>query len=230
MEIGSGGRGPVSLSGCSADSSTFPTSGLSRVGLVPTRWVTSAERSPVMAGQVRRRPTVKTEWSREARESLQRWSRRHTLPGVGTAQPDRVGLRRGPHQQRGRSPAGHQTVTVSKWRRASQPNPRRLCDAPRPSAARTIDEDVEARVAESLETTPKDAAHWSGGRARISRQTVSEIWRALGLEPWRRDEFKVSPGPRPGGTPCAAGPGSGPDGDEDIELGFARPVRTTLRG
>ena len=29
----------------------------------------------------------------------------------------------------------------------------------------------------------------------ISRQTVSEIWRAFGLKPWRQDEFKVSPDP-----------------------------------
>jgi hypothetical protein len=27
----------------------------------------------------------------------------------------------------------------------------------------------------------------------ISRWTVSEIWRAFGLKPWRPDEFKISP-------------------------------------
>ena len=32
-------------------------------------------------------------------------------------------------------------------------------------------------------------------RHGISRQTVSEIWRAFGLKPWRHDEFKVSPDP-----------------------------------
>jgi hypothetical protein len=32
-------------------------------------------------------------------------------------------------------------------------------------------------------------------RHGISRQTVSEIWRAFGLKPWRQDEFKISPDP-----------------------------------
>jgi hypothetical protein len=29
----------------------------------------------------------------------------------------------------------------------------------------------------------------------VSRQTVSEIWRAFGLKPWRQDEFQISPDP-----------------------------------
>ena len=53
-------------------------------------------------------------------------------------------------------------------------------------------------MVETLETSPKDATHWStralAERHGISRQTVSEIWRAFGLKPWRQDEFKVSPG------------------------------------
>ena len=71
---------------------------------------------------------------------------------------------------------------------------------PRPGAARTIGDDVvEAVVVETLETTPKDATHWStrsmAERHGIGRQTVSEIWRAFGLKPWRQDEFKISPDP-----------------------------------
>ena len=54
-------------------------------------------------------------------------------------------------------------------------------------------------MVETLETAPKDATHWStrtmAERHGISRQTVSEIWRAFGLKPWRQDEFKVSPDP-----------------------------------
>lgn len=30
---------------------------------------------------------------------------------------------------------------------------------------------------------------------RAGRPTVAEIWRAFGLKPWRREEFKVSPDP-----------------------------------
>jgi len=54
-------------------------------------------------------------------------------------------------------------------------------------------------VVETLETTPKDATHWStrskAQRHGISRQTVSEVWRAFGLKPCRQDEFKISPDP-----------------------------------
>jgi len=96
---------------------------------------------------------------------------------------------------------GVNRVTVSKWRhRFAADRLEGLTDAPRPGAARTIGDDVvEAIAVETLETTPKDATHWStralAERHGISRQTVSEIWRAFGLKPWRQDEFKVSPDP-----------------------------------
>ena len=79
--------------------------------------------------------------------------------------------------------------------------PRRPHGCSRPGAARTIsDEVVEAVVVETLETAPPDATHWStrslAAKHGISRQTVSEIWRAFGLKPWRQDSFKVSPDPQ----------------------------------
>ena len=52
---------------------------------------------------------------------------------------------------------------------------------------------------DALETAPTDASHWStrslAAKHGISRQTVSEIWRAFGLKPWVQDEFKISPDP-----------------------------------
>jgi transposase len=92
-------------------------------------------------------------------------------------------------------------VTVAKWRhRFAVERLEGLGDAPRPGAARQIGDDVvEAIVVETLESAPKDSTHWStrtlAERHGISRQTVSEIWRAFGLKPWRQDEFKVSPDP-----------------------------------
>ena len=76
-----------------------------------------------------------------------------------------------------------------------------MIDEPRPGAARTIGDDVvEQIVIDTLETTPKDATYWStrsrAERHEISRQTVSEIWRASGLKPWEIDEFKISPDPQ----------------------------------
>jgi transposase len=148
------------------------------------------------------RPTVEIKLSREERETLQRWARRHSSAqalalrcrivlacaegGTNNEIADRVGVNR---------------VTVSKWRRRfAADRLEGLTDAPRPGAARKIgDEVVEAIVVETLETAPKDATHWStrglAAKHGISRQTVSEIWRAFGLKPWRQDEFKVSPDP-----------------------------------
>lgn len=96
---------------------------------------------------------------------------------------------------------GRDRVTVAKWRhRFAADRLEGLADAPRPGAVRTIGDDVvQAIVVETLETAPVDATHWStralAARHGISRQTVSEIWRAFGLKPWRQDEFKVSPDP-----------------------------------
>jgi transposase len=96
---------------------------------------------------------------------------------------------------------GCDRVTVAKWRhRFAADRLEGLADAPRPGAVRTIGDDVvQAIVVETPETAPVDATHWStralAARHGISRQTVSEIWRAFGLKPWRQDEFKVSPDP-----------------------------------
>lgn len=49
-------------------------------------------------------------------------------------------------------------------------------------------------MVETLESTPKDATHWStralAERHGISRQTVSYNWRAFGVKSWRQDVFK----------------------------------------
>ncbi len=156
-----------------------------------------------MAGQVRRgRPTVAIELSREEREALQRWTRRHTS-SQALALRSRIVLACAQDRTNNEVAAelGINKVTVSKWRRRfAAERLEGLGDAPRPAAARTIGDDVvEAIVVETLETAPKDATHWStrglAAKHGISRQTVSEIWRAFGLKPWRQDEFKVSPEP-----------------------------------
>jgi transposase len=51
----------------------------------------------------------------------------------------------------------------------------------------------------TLEEVPEGAAHWSkrelARRAGISPASVHRIWRAFGLQPWRTEDFKISPGP-----------------------------------
>jgi len=148
------------------------------------------------------RPTVQIELSAEERDTLQRWARRHSS-SQALALRCRIVLAcaEGGTNTAIAADLGVNKTTVGKWRRRfAVDRLEGLSDAPRPGAARKIGDDViEAIVVETLETTPKDATHWStralAERHGISRQTVSEIWRAFGLKPWRQDEFKVSPDP-----------------------------------
>jgi transposase len=91
--------------------------------------------------------------------------------------------------------------TVAKWRgRFVRSRIDGLLDEPRSGAPRKIsDDDVEAIVVATLETTPRGQTHWStrgmAKRAGVSRTTVSRIWRALGLQPHRSETFKLSKDP-----------------------------------
>ncbi len=92
--------------------------------------------------------------------------------------------------------------TVCKWRaRFQQQRVDGLYDEPRPGAIRTItDEQVEAVIVRTLETTPHGATHWSTREmARtmgMSRMAISRIWHAFGLQPHRCETFKLSNDPR----------------------------------
>jgi transcriptional regulator with XRE-family HTH domain len=52
-------------------------------------------------------------------------------------------------------------------------------------------------VVRTLEETPEGATHWSkrelAKRVGISPASVHQIWRAFGLQPWRTEDFKISP-------------------------------------
>jgi transposase len=75
-----------------------------------------------------------------------------------------------------------------------------LIDAPRPGTPRTIkDAQVDALIAHTLESKPKDATQWStrsmSKELRLSQSSVSRIWRAFGLQPHRQETFKLSTDP-----------------------------------
>ncbi|MDP9863467.1 MULTISPECIES: IS630 family transposase [Streptosporangium] len=75
-----------------------------------------------------------------------------------------------------------------------------LSDEPRPGAPRTItDAQVEEVVVRPLEAAPEGATHWSkrelARQVGISPAGVLRIWRAFGLQPWRTQDFKISPDP-----------------------------------
>jgi transposase len=93
-------------------------------------------------------------------------------------------------------------TTVAKWR--GQFVERRLeglYDEPRVGAPRTIsDEQVEAIIVKTLETTPPGETHWStrsmANAAGVSHTMVGRIWRTFRLQPHRTESFKISPDPQ----------------------------------
>ena len=92
-------------------------------------------------------------------------------------------------------------ATVCKWRgRFVRQRLDGLSDEPRPGAPRTItDEQVEAVVIRTLETTPPGATHWStrdmARAVGLNRMAISRIWQTFGLQPHRSETFKLSPDP-----------------------------------
>jgi transposase len=97
---------------------------------------------------------------------------------------------------------GISRLTVGKWRaRFVADRLDGLLDEPRPGRPRTVlDEQVEAVITRTLETTPKDATHWStrslAAELGMSQSAVSRIWRAFGLQPHRQDSWKLSKDPQ----------------------------------
>ncbi len=75
-----------------------------------------------------------------------------------------------------------------------------LLDEPRPGRPRTVSDDqVEAVITRTLETTPTDATHWStrslAAELGMSQSAVSRIWRAFGLAPHKQDSWTLSKDP-----------------------------------
>ena len=91
--------------------------------------------------------------------------------------------------------------TVRKWRsRFVEHGLDGLLDEPRPGRPRTVtDAQVEEVIVKTLESTPKDATHWStrsmAAEVGLSQSAVSRIWRAFGLQPHRQQAWKLSRDP-----------------------------------
>jgi len=152
----------------------------------------------------RGRPRVEITLTGTERRQLQSWARRHSSAQNLARRCKIILLCEDPALTGTEIAAkvGCNPATVSKWRkRFAEHRVDGLIDEPRPGAARTIGDDVvEQIVIDTLESLPKGATHWStrsmADKHGISRQTVSEIWRAFGLKPWKIDEFKISPDPQ----------------------------------
>lgn len=93
-------------------------------------------------------------------------------------------------------------ATVCKWReRFRVKRLEGLLDEPRPGAPRSItDAQVEKVVTKTLESMPDNATHWStrlmAKKTGLSQTAIVRIWRAFGLQPHRRENFKISKDPQ----------------------------------
>jgi transposase len=138
----------------------------------------------------------------DERETLERWARRPTT-GQALAQRARIVLRcaTGHSNQAVGRELGVNRLTVGRWRhRFGTKRLDGLLDQPRPGAPRKItDTAVERVVRLTLETTPRDATHWStramAKRCGLSQTAISRIWRAFALPPHRVKTFKLSTDP-----------------------------------
>jgi transposase len=90
---------------------------------------------------------------------------------------------------------------VAKWRRRfAEHRLDGLSDEPRPGQPRKIsDAQVEEVIVKTLETTPNDATHWStrsmAREVGLTQSAVHRIWKAFGLQPHRRESWKLSKDP-----------------------------------
>jgi transposase len=149
------------------------------------------------------RPTKPLNLTPEERETLQRWARRRTT-AQQLATRARIVLLcgQGRSNQAAAQEARVSPWTVGKWReRFRVQRLEGLTDEPRPGAPRHItDRQVEDVLVRTLESTPKNATHWStrsmATTTGLSQSAIVRIWRAFGLQPHRVETFKFSADPQ----------------------------------
>lgn len=146
---------------------------------------------------------VPIELSEDERAQLESWARRRSS-AQALAQRSRVvllaaqGLNNTEIAQR----LGVHRPMVRKWRsRFAEHRLDGLIDEPRPGKPRTItDEQVEEVIVKTLESTPKNATHWStrsmAREVGLTQSAVLRIWHAFGLQPHRTETWKLSKDPQ----------------------------------
>jgi transposase len=136
------------------------------------------------------------------RSTLEQWTRRRTT-AQALAQRARIVLAcaDGGSNSQVAADARVSRPTVGRWRRRFlEQRCDGLLDEPRPGAPRRItDADVERVLTTTLETTPRDATHWStrslAKQCGMSQTAVARIWKAFALQPHRSETFKLSKDP-----------------------------------
>ena len=143
------------------------------------------------------------ELSEPERAELERWARRRTS-AQGLAMRSRIVLLAGDGLNNTEIAArlNMSVSAVRRWRkRFCEHRLDGLSDEPRPGQPRKItDEMVEEVIVRTLETTPKDATHWStrsmAKEVGLTQSAVHRIWRAFGLAPHRQESWKLSKDPQ----------------------------------
>src|SRR5881628_387752 len=148
------------------------------------------------------RPVPPIVLTTDERDTLERWTRRPT-----TAQALALRARLVLRCATGETATAiardvHVTKqTVGKWRgRFLARRLDGLVDEPRPGVPRKItDVDVERVLTTTLESTPRDATHWStrslAKQCDLSQTAIARIWKAFALQPHRVETFKLSKDP-----------------------------------
>jgi transposase len=145
---------------------------------------------------------VAIELTDDERAQLERWARRRTT-AQALALRSRIVLlaAAGLTNTEIAEHLGTGRPMVTKWRkRFAEHRLDGLSDEPRPGRPRTItDEQVEEVIVRTLESTPKDATHWStrsmAAEVGLTQNAVLRIWQAFGLQPHRQQTWKLSKDP-----------------------------------
>ena len=148
------------------------------------------------------RPKALLELTSDEEEQLQRWARRRSS-AQALALRSRIILEcaQGLPNKEVAALLGVSQPTVGKWRnRFLELRLDGLEDDPRPGRVPSITADqVEKVVVDTLESTPKNATHWSrrsmAKKSGLSASTIGRIWQAFELKPHRTDGFKLSNDP-----------------------------------
>jgi len=142
------------------------------------------------------------ELTSQEREQLVRWARRRkSSQALALRSWIVLACAEGLSNKEAAARVGVSQPTVGKWRsRFVALRLDGLGDDPRPGRPPSITaEEVEDVVVATLESTPRNATHWSrssmAARSGLSKSSIGRIWRAFELKPHRTEGFKLSNDP-----------------------------------